>query len=64
MMAYSAGTGTPWQIINVPLADVLAARVRAALAGRFPAFRPVVWAEAIETNNNVTLRRERTTRSR
>jgi hypothetical protein len=63
MMAYPVGAGTPWQIINVPSRDVLAARPRALLTGRLPVFRLVVWAEMIETNNIVTLRR-RTTRSR
>jgi hypothetical protein len=64
MMAYPSGTGTPWQTINVPSRDVLAARPLALLVERLPVLRLVVCEELIETNNIVTLRRERTTRSR
>jgi len=64
MIAYPAGAGTPWQIINVPSRVFLAALRLALLAERFPALRLAVWPEIIETNNVVALRRARATRRR
>jgi hypothetical protein len=64
MIAYPAGAGTPWQIINVSSRDVLAALRVALLAERLPVLRLAVWPEIIETNNIATLSRERATRRR